>query len=173
MNTKTNVEPEDENPEKYFDASNYSTLLVGQEKFATPRQLLAEDIITALTSGDSSIKDKALQLLKEQKAQRALVESIEESEDEKIKSILVAACWESGLEFNGYSDYFAELAGDQNPLLSLEAITVLDQMENFKKEDLEKLIAALEVHIVNNHTNKVLLEDLSDRLRAVHSEMEE
>jgi hypothetical protein len=162
----------EENTEKYFDGNNYSTLIVGSDKFATPQKLLIEEVIAALTSGDPSLKEEALRELKEQKAQQALMDAIEDDDYKKHRQLLVAACWESGLDFSAYLDLFIELAGNKDLLISIEAITALEQIDHFESKDvLQQAITQIDQLISKHHANEELLKDLVMRWKEIAEEM--
>jgi hypothetical protein len=169
---KNEEDPSSSTGEKYFDGKNYSTLIVGSDKFTTPEKLLIEEVIAALTSGDHSLKDEALQELKDQEAQQALIDAIEDDEYKKHRQLLIAACWESGLDFSAHTDVFMELAGDKDAMTSLEAITVLEQIDHFEsKEALQRTIRQIDALIVKHPAHEELLKDLSARWKETVEEM--
>ena len=164
------INPED-SAEKYFDEKNYSTLIIGADKNEGSEEENA-GIAGLLIEGLKENKAGALRLLKEQNAQLALLNAVDSVTDNKDRSLLVAACWESGLDFTKHFDEFMKLAGDTDPLVSLEAMTVLENIENFESASvLEEGIKKLDKLIRNNHINATLLEDLKLRFQSIIEEL--
>ncbi|MCD6069260.1 MAG: hypothetical protein K0S33_4086 [Bacteroidetes bacterium] len=172
MDPKKENTNEEENVEKYFDEENYSTLVVGPEKFTTPKKMLIEDVVGILRSKELSTRDEALKLLKEQNAQQVLIDAIEDDDYTASRHLLVAACWESGLDFSKYIAVFLELAGDRDLMVSLEAITVLEQIENFEsKAIIEEAAKILSAYISKKHPNAELMKDIVIRWGEIAEEM--
>ncbi|HEY1040361.1 MAG TPA: hypothetical protein VGF30_13185 [Bacteroidia bacterium] len=170
MSKKEDINPED-SAEKYFDEENYSTLIIGADKNEGSAEENA-GIAGLLIEGLKENKVGALRLLKEQNAQLALLNAIDSVTDTKDRSLLVAACWESGLDFTNHFDEFMKLLGDSDPLVSLEALTVLENIENFSSVSvLESGIKKLDKLIQSNHINAPLLEDLRLRFESIIEEM--
>lgn len=118
------------NPEKLFDENEYSTLVLGSEntlKKDTNSIHAIEVLISKASTREE--KDEALIQLKENKAQGVLVNSIEQVKKAEHKAQLVAACWETGLDFGNYFLDFIELTTNANYVIALEALTVLQEME--------------------------------------------
>jgi hypothetical protein len=89
------------------------------------------------------------------------MEAVKATANNDKKAVLLAACWESGLDFKGHHNFFMEYALHSNPLLSLEAITVLDtNRETIPQEDLQGLIDKLNTAVEKGHDNAALLDDL-------------
>ena len=126
------------------------------EKDAAARKQLIE----LLGSHNSEHKDAGLELLKNEKSINFLLEAIEETEHKNEKAILIAACWESGLDFKGHEDFFADLALDNDLFISLEAITVLDNIEGTQKAMMEEILKKLTAKNIAKHPNEAMLNDL-------------
>ena len=118
------------NPEKLFDEKEYSTIIIGSEGM-TKKDANNADYVTVLVSHKSSReeKDEALIALKENKAQNFMISAISKTKNPEQKAILIAACWETGLDFS--KDYltFINLIGHENFHVSFEAFTVIQEME--------------------------------------------
>ena len=155
-----------ENAEKYFNEAEYNTIKVGAEGETTSRSALKEDnmvktLLNLLDSGNTEDKDNALDLLKKENGVDFLLQAIRETANNDKKAVLLAACWETGLSFKGHHNFFMDFALHANPLISLEAITVLDtNRDTIPKEELQGLIDQLAKAIEKNHDNAALLEDL-------------
>ena len=123
-----------------------------------------KQLIELLGSHNSEHKDAGLELLKNEKSIDFLLEAITETEHKNQKAILVAACWESGLDFKGHEDFFADLASDNDLFISLEAITVLDSIESMEKAAMEGILKKLNDKNIAKHPNEPMLSDLKRSL---------
>jgi len=157
----------EENAEKLFSGDEYNTITVGAEGTVSPlkEENFIKTLLNLLDSGNTEDKDSALDLLKKENAVDYLLEAIRAMESNDKKSVLLAACWETGLDFKGHHAFFMDYALYINPLVSLEAITVLDSnRETLPKEDLQGMIDKLGIAIEKNHDNAALLDDLRTAL---------
>lgn len=156
-------EREGKNADKYFNEAQYSTVTLGQGNGDTvPRQHnFVKTLLSLLDSGNPDDKTNALELLKKENAVDFLLDAIRETPGADKKAVLLAACWESGLDFKGHHEFFMSYAFHVNPLVSLEAITVLDtNRQAIPKGELQALIDRLGSPDAAAHDNAVLLEDL-------------
>jgi hypothetical protein len=89
------------------------------------------DYVTILVSNRSSReeKDEALKLLKENNAQAFMLSAITKTKNPEQKALLIAACWETGLDFSKDFLFFIDLIGHENFAVSFEAFTVIQEME--------------------------------------------
>jgi hypothetical protein len=156
--------PEDnEHTEKFFNEEQYNTVTVGGADHKSPlkEENFVKTLLNLLDSGNPDDKDAALDLLKKENAVEYLMEAVKTTANSDKKAVLLAACWESGLDFKGHQNFFMEYALHANPLVSLEAITVLDtNRETIPQEELQGLIDKLNAAIERKHDNAALLEDL-------------
>lgn len=163
----------EENAEKPFNEEEYAVIKV---EMADARSPLTEDnfvktLLNLLDSGNTDDKDSALELLKKENAVDYLLEAIKTTQNSDKKAVLLAACWETGLSFKEHHNFFLDYAFNINPLVSLEAITVLDSNRmDIPKEEIQPIIDKLSAAIEKNHDNAALLEDLKlaleDQLKA-------
>lgn len=118
-------------PEKLFDEKEYATILLGDEGF-TKKDGHNADFLAILINPKSTReeKDAALIHLKENKAQKFILSSIFKIKKPEQKAQLIAACWETGLDFSNDVLVFVDLINHENYLVSLEAFTVIQEMEN-------------------------------------------
>jgi len=154
-----------ENFKKYFDNKEYVTKIVGAEE-ETEGSTVANDKITSLIqlltlSENKDFKEETLMILKKEKAGDLLITAIKKTK--KNKHILVAACWESEIDFSNHLPYFIDLALDSDYLVSLEAITVISTMEGpFVADDVKSSISKVkEEQKKLNSERVVLLNDLA------------
>lgn len=160
-------QPQEENTEKYFNEEQYSTVTVGREgkeeenKSPLKEENFVKTLLNLLDSGNTEDKDNALDLLKKENGVDFLLEAVKVTANSEKKAVLLAACWETGLSFKGHHHFFVEYALHPNPLISLEAITVLDtNRDEIPKDELQGLIDKLSTAIEKNHDNAALLDDL-------------
>lgn len=162
-NPEDKPKPE-ENAEKFFDEGQYNTVTVGpgeDHKSPLKEENFVKTLLNLLDSGNPDDKDAALDLLKKENAVDYLLQAIKATASNDKKAVLLAACWESGLNFKGHHNFFMDHALHVNPLVSLEAITVLDtNRETIPQEELQGLIDKLNVAIEKKHDNAALLDDL-------------
>lgn len=149
---------------KYFDTSQYSTTVLGEKKSTTP---VAEDKVTALISlltdpSNKDLKEETLITLKKENAGDVLLQAIASPKSLASRHLLVAACWESEINFSKYLPFFILLALDDNYLISLEAITTIENMEGpFEEKDVKDAIKKVKAEQKNIPSEKaVLLNDL-------------
>ena len=74
----------------------------------------------------------------------------------------MAACWESEINFSKYLSFFILLALDNNYLISLEAITTIENMEGpFEEKEILEAIKKVKAEQKNIPSERaVLLNDL-------------
>jgi|SRR3954470_11250258 hypothetical protein len=148
---------------KYFDSTQYATTFVGEQQTAP----VAEDKITSLISlltdpSNKHVKEEALITLKKEKAGDVLLQAIASPKSLPGRHLLVAACWESEINFSKYLPFFILLALDNNYLISLEAITTIENMEGpFVEKDVKEAIQKVKTEQKKITSEKaVLLNDL-------------
>lgn len=169
MSEKTkNTENEQKNidPEKFFNEEEYNTIKIGIEAEAEKRKDSPMELVELLASKTIGEKDAALNLLKKENAVSLLVDAVKECKNPKNKSLLVAACWESGLDFKAHLDFFAELIHDEDLFVSIEAITVLSEnIGDIDKNKAQQLIDTLG-KAAEDHFNAALIQDLIESLKS-------
>ena len=92
---------------------------------------LISTLITQLTDQNArELKDEVLHTLKTGEAQKLLVEVIAMKEYVKHRQVLLAACWESGLDFSNHLDFFIALLSDKdtNDLCFVEIATIIEEI---------------------------------------------
>lgn len=133
------------NPEQLFDEEQYSTIIVGND-VASKKDLDNADYMTTLVSSKTTReeKDEALIKLKENKAQAFILNAIAKTKKPEQKALVVAACWETGLDFSKDFLFFIELICSNDFHVSLEALTVIQEMEiNIEADKLQKALSLL------------------------------
>ncbi|MGB3948869.1 MAG: hypothetical protein WBM13_12860 [Bacteroidia bacterium] len=168
------MEENKEDLKKYFNPKEYITKIIGVESAEDEAESIGEEKINNLINllvetTDYKLKEQALLTLKKEKGEELLLVAIASDKAKEKRHRLVAACWESEINFSKYLPFFVLLAIDNDYLVSLEAITVISTMEGpFDKKQLEEAlvkvknakqgIASERVVLLNDLT--VTLEDL-------------
>jgi hypothetical protein len=122
-----------------------------------------EQLIELLSSHNHEHKDAGLELLKNEKSVDFLINAITQTPEKTHKAVLTAACWESGLDFKGHEVFFTNLALDTDMFVSLEAITVLDNME-MEVAAMQNIIQKIDEKALLKHANKEMLMDFKNAL---------
>jgi len=159
--------PKGIDPEKFFNEEEYNTIKIGAEAEEKKQSDAAKELLALLASKTIGEKDIALDLLKKEKAVNVLVDAVKNCKNEKDKALLVAACWESGMDFKAHLDFFAALAHDADLFVSMEAITVLSEnIGDIDKKQAQVLIEALN-KASEDHFNAQLIQDVVEQLKQV------
>lgn len=159
-----------EDLKKYFDSKEYITTIIGKEGEEEPVTIdesKISNLISLLTDpANKEFKEGTLLTLKKENGGNLLLLSIASPKAENVRHKLVAACWESEINFSHYFSFFILLALDKDYLVSLEAITVISTMEGpFNNDDVREAIKKVKAAKETITTEKVvLLNDLIDTL---------
>lgn len=155
------------NPEKFFNEEEYNTIKIGAEAEEKKQNDAAKELLALLSSKTIGEKDVTLDLLKKEKAITLLVDAVKDCKNPKNKALLIAACWESGMDFKAHLDFFASLIPDSDLFVSLEAITVLaENIGDIDKTKAQELINSLS-KTAEDHFNAQLIQDLVENLKQI------
>jgi hypothetical protein len=153
---------------KYFDTQQYITTIVGEQETTTMAAPVTEDKVTTLISlltdpSNRDVKEETLITLKKEKAGDVLLQAIASPKSLASRHLLVAACWESEINFSKYLPFFILLALDTNYLISLEAITTIENMEGpFVEKDVKDAIKKVKAEQKDIPSERaILLNDLA------------
>lgn len=162
------MEDNSEDLKKYFNPKEYITKIIGvdgvEEEAEPVDETKINNIITLLADNpDYAVKEQALLTLKKEKGEELLLVAIASDKAKEKRNRLVAACWESEINFSKYLPFFVLLALDNDYLVSLEAITVISTMEGpFDKKHLEDALVKVKKAKPTITTERVvLLNDLT------------
>lgn len=159
-----------EDLKKYFDSKEYITTIIGKDgELDAPKvdESKISNLISLLTDpANKDFKEVTLLTLKKENGGNVLLLAIASPKAKNSRHKLVAACWESEINFSHYFSFFILLAMDPDYLVSMEAITVISTMEGpFKNDDVREAIKKVKAAQKNSATDKnVLLNDLIDTL---------
>lgn len=116
---------------KLFNKEQFNTLIINREGFNKSENDLADLIETLLdTKITRQESEEIFTKLKEGNAQNLLVNAITTAVKTEEKAKLIAASWESGLDFTPHFLFFAELVGNDDFQVSMEALTVVENIES-------------------------------------------
>ena len=160
MDNETNKIPTAEEIAAQLREEETGETPIKEDKKTAKDEAAVKQLIELLGSHNSEHKDAGLELLKNEKSIDFLLEAIADTEQKNHKAVLIAACWESGLDFKGHEVFFAELALDTDLFVSLEAITVLDTIENMEVANMKEAFKKLNDKNIAKHPNKDMLGDL-------------
>ncbi len=159
-----------EDLKKYFDSKEYITTIIGKEgqiDTSSVDESKISTLISLLTDpANKEFKEITLLTLKKEKGENVLLLAIASPKAKNVRHKLVAACWESEINFSHYFSFFILLALDTDYLVSLEAITVISTMEGpFNNDDVREAIKKVKTAQKNITSERiVLLNDLVDTL---------
>jgi hypothetical protein len=160
--------PLEDDPEFYFDQNQFMTLVVNSEEFAKKNVEQIKNLVEVLSSSSREDKDEALRILKKEEGQELLLHAIAKEEFRDHRAVLIAACWESGLDFTKHFDFFLYLSLNADYLSSLEAITVIENIEGKIPDELKKLaLEKLNEAIAAGNEKSDLFRDLIETLNSM------
>ncbi len=152
-------------PKKLFDEKEYSTLIINREGFNKKENDSADLIEGLLEKEITRQESEAIFLkLKESNSVDLMVDAIKKAQRVSEKTILTAACWETGLDFTSHFLFFIEIACDDNFLLAMEGLTVVENIEGSIDESI--LTKALEIAQNSKSKNKELTNDLISNIKS-------
>ncbi len=127
--------------------------------------ILPELFDLLLDQEDEQIKGEISDILcdlKEQAAVPILAEAVENPEYSEIATILVSACWQSGLSFGKYIHTFVKVVLLGEYEAAIEGFTVIEEaVGDLEKEDRDQLIFHLTKQLKGiNEQKKPLLSEL-------------
>jgi hypothetical protein len=157
------------NPEKLFDEKEYATLIIGND-VGSKSDLKNADFISIIVNDKSTReeKDEALLILKTHRANNLLISAIAKTKNPIHKALVIAACWETGLDFSEHYLTFVELICSDHFNVSFEAYTVISEMEAEISEDiLLKAENILTPYLDKNSNAKLALEYISNKLKTI------
>lgn len=143
------------NPETLFDEKQYATIILGNEN-ASKKDIDNSNLAAILISNKTSReeKDEALNTLKANNAKDFLLKAIANTKKAEHKAILIAACWETGMDYSKDFKVFFNLIGHENFHVSFEALTVIEEMEGLLSQtDLQEAQTILNSFELDNHGN--------------------
>lgn len=158
---------------KYFDPKDYITKIISvseEEVEDTNEKNKDIRLLTELLTDPKhkDVREETLLMLKKEEKGETLLKAIAKEENKEIQYKLIAACWESEINMSKYLPFFVLLTADENYLVSLEAITVISEMQGpFEPNHLSEAIQKIkQTKQVLSDEKQVLFNDLLDKLAA-------
>jgi hypothetical protein len=153
-------------PKKLFNQDEYSTLLIKREGFSKSQNSSADLLEGLLKQNITRSETEAIfSKLKEVNAGKLMIDAINSAQRIDEKVLITTACWESGIDFTNDFLFFAQLSCHDNFNLSLEALTVLENIEGTIDE--QTLAKALTIAQSKKYAlqtlNKELIKIIKDR----------
>lgn len=156
-------------PAKLFDEKEYATLIIGGDD-GSKKDIQNADFISIIISNKSTReeKDEALVKLKSNKANALLLSAISKTKNLQQKALIVAACWETGIDFSKDYLVFVDLICSTDFNVSFEAFTVITEMDaEIDKKTLLKAEEILKPFITKNEHAKDALEMIKEKLNSL------
>ncbi len=141
---------------------------LGEQRTSDDRKLIGNFIALLTDSSNREVKEDVLAVLRTAKAQQFLVDLLGMKEYKTKQKELVAACWESGLDFSAHLDIFSALIctpAISNEVL-LEAITVVEEMQGPFDPTMQKNAEIEFFEFPSEHTFYPLIAALGRNLKA-------
>lgn len=131
-------------------------------------QKLIASLVSLLTDSRHQVyRHEVLSILKNNNAQEALVHALQQDRYTNARHALVAACWESGLDFSDYLPVFVDLAIGESYLICLECMTVIEEMTGgFAPAEIEEQLQKLNIYLTKAGDKAVLISEITGRISA-------
>jgi len=129
-------------------SNNKSQILEGIELFkkdGKPEELTEVFLLMRSSTYEEIIRSAYLMIseVKDQSAVRVIVQTILDKNFSSIQKLLVAACWQTGLDFSEHLGVFTDIVRESDLETGIEALTVA---ENFaEKATLENIETEIEL----------------------------
>ena len=152
---------------KLFNEEEYSTLIIKREGFSKSENDTADLLEGLLDENRTRIeKEEIFAELKKANAGEMLVNAIKEAQKNSEKALLIAACWECGLDFTRHFLFFSVLACHNDFNIALEALTLVESIEGTVDEDslTKALVFAQNNKSENPDLMAALVENIKDRI---------
>lgn len=159
----------------FHSTDNFSSAYFGQlpeflskTKRSSEDQKLVSHIISLLIDPSyRELRTETLATIRNTNAQQFLVDLIAMKEYEQHKKQLVAACWESGLDYSAHLIFFTNLVVKCEYPVAMEALTVIDEMHNLR--DNPDVNAAIDLLTSDSLSpdKQLLAKDTINKLRSI------
>lgn len=150
-----------EKAKEYFDEKKYRTIIVGKDGYKSADDL--KDAIDAVGEDNlsSEEREEILRHLKASNPKKEMLKAIDATKSNEKKAKLIAACWEIDMDCTDDFLFFVQLCCSDDFNVSLEALTVIENIDNaVKPEELSKARELVANAIKQQPENADLLADL-------------
>ncbi|MDA3865736.1 MAG: hypothetical protein PF489_03180 [Salinivirgaceae bacterium] len=128
---------------------------VRKDGFAEYLPILAEVYATSKNDEVKSNVAAVFQDLKDTKSATMIVSLLENTSSNELRTMLLTACWSSGIDYSKYLDTFVSLAIKHDYLMAFEALTVIENFETTPvKEPVLEAISRLKNTAIEDKTPK-------------------
>ena len=108
----------------YFNTEEYQTVLVDLEKSENLNQTASQPV------SHTGLSPKAIDALKKQpNAAALLLKAINQATDTQLKTKLLIACWDSGIDCREYLNSYIQIAIEAPFECTLEVFSIVDAMD--------------------------------------------
>lgn len=134
-------------------SSNRTAILATLDELRSEGDIsvLPELFSLMLVQEDQEVLNKILSLLndlKDKDAVEILTEAIANPEYEKIRTSLVAACWQNGLSYGKHINIFVDVVVSGDYSASIEAFTVIEEAAGeLEQEERQALVRSLKTKL--------------------------
>lgn len=160
-------QPEELPPFYLHETETFNTLYIGKapdhlEPSKNDARKVISNLVSLLTDPrNSAMRHDVLVAVKNAGTPDALLAALKLDEYKEHRTNLTAACWECGLDFSDYLDDFVTLAIEGNYETTLEAMTVIQEMQGtFERPDIDAAVQKLEKALPSAVENSALLTEL-------------
>ncbi len=112
-----------------------------------------------MTSEFDEVKSEARSImaeLKDEGSKEELIQAISNERYRPIRQDLISLCWENGLDYTPYFEFFVDLVLEGNYMESFEAMTVLENLEgSLTEETSSRIIEKLQGALNSAHDEKL------------------
>ncbi len=161
----------------YHESEDYVSAFFGEvpEKILETLPAKTDDktkneLVNQLTNPElRESRADVLAVLKGNESQKLLLEIISDEDYTKERAVLIAACWETGLDFTKYLETFIDLLADKNTddFAAIEIATVIDELPGpFDEQVLAGCTIKLESFSVNEPLKREMLHAISLRIQS-------
>ncbi|HON19395.1 MAG TPA: hypothetical protein PK990_09560 [Salinivirgaceae bacterium] len=166
--------------EKLFATSEEQVLEAIQRIRTEGNELYLSPLIKCYQENNSGlIRKKITELINDIKHPDAvpiIISEIKKTDSPEIRSLLLTACWSSGLPFEEYFEDFVDIVIESDYLSAFEALTVIDNFSRpIAKERIRKCKDRVASASINetNHQKKTLFSELVVILKRMEEDAEE
>jgi hypothetical protein len=157
-----------DDPSHYFNEEHFTTLVLNSDSFAQKNKEQIENLVSLLSKGGIEDKDEALRILKKEDGREMLLFAIAGDDFKSFRQQLVAACWESGLDFSKFLEFFVQIILGSEYAVCMEACTVIECMEGpFPSSIKELCLNKLQDLNQNDNEKKDLVEPVIEYLSSI------
>ena len=93
---------------------------------------------------------KLLETVKDKETVPSFIDAIEDEKYKPVQSIILATCWQNGLDFSNYLPLFVDIVINEAWESSFEAFTIIDNMSHFPEDNIVDLARTKAIQALDN-----------------------